>query len=131
MIMKKFLIIINLIIFCNYSVTNAQEIAFNLGENFFYTQVIPKLAENGCIACHGVGYLRPKVTDYKDLLKRLAIGDSEINNALIYKIANVRSINPEIPNHPGGQRCKTVDSEPCKTIQKWWQIEFGDQRDVK
>ncbi len=129
--MKRFSKIISLIIYCNFSITSAQEIVPNLGESFFYTQVVPKLAENGCIACHGVGYLRPKVTDYKDLLKRLAIGDSQTNNALIYKIANTRSINPKIPNHPGGQRCKTVNSEPCKTIQTWWQIEFSNQSNLE
>ena len=40
-------------------------------------------------------------------------------------IANIRSINPQIPNHPGGQRCLTIEDEPCKTIRQWWEIEFG------
>ena len=55
----------------------------------------------------------------------MAIGDSSENNIVIYKIANIRSINPQIPNHPGGQRCLTIEAEPCKTIRQWWEIEFG------
>ena len=74
------------------------------GERFYYEQVLPRLTENGCPACHAVGYLRPNVTVYGDMLKRLAIGNSPTNNAVIYKIANLRSIAPDRPNHPGGQR---------------------------
>ena len=95
------------------------------GEAFFNEEVLPKLAENGCLSCHAVGYLRPNVTVYEELLRRLAIGDSPENNAVIYKIANLRSIAPDRPNHPGGQRCESIDSEPCKTIRQWWRIEFG------
>jgi hypothetical protein len=95
------------------------------GREFFYNVVLPKLAENGCPACHAVGYLNPNVTVYEQLLRRLAIGDSPVNNAVIYKLANIRSITPDRPEHPGGQRCATVDSEPCASIQRWWTIEFG------
>jgi hypothetical protein len=96
------------------------------GERYYYEQVLPRLAENGCPACHAVGYLRPNVTVYGDMLKRLAIGDSPVNNAVIYKIANLRSIAPDRPNHPGGQRCASVESEPCATVMKWWTLEFGN-----
>jgi len=96
------------------------------GRKFFYEIVLPKLAQNGCPSCHAVGYMHPNVTVYEEILRRLAIGDSPTNNAVIYKIANVRSIAPDRPNHPGGQRCANVDSEPCASIQRWWIIEFGD-----
>jgi hypothetical protein len=101
------------------------------GRAFFYTTVLPKLAQNGCPACHAVGYVNPNVTVYEQLLRRLAIGDSATNNAVIYKIANLRSIAPDRPNHPGGQRCATVDAEPCASIQKWWTIEFGNGAGAK
>ena len=93
--------------------------------------VLPKLGENmgeaqtSCLSCHGVGYLRPNLNVYEELLRRLAIGDSPENNAVIYKIANLRSIAPDRPNHPGGLRCESIDAEPCKTIRQWWRIEFG------
>jgi hypothetical protein len=99
--------------------------ASTAGRQFFYDEVLPKLAQNGCPSCHAVGYMHPNVTVYEELLRRLAIGDSPTNNAVIYKIANLRSISPERPEHPGGQRCATVDVEPCATIQRWWVIEFG------
>jgi len=98
---------------------------FGKGRAFYQSKVIPRLSENGCGSCHARGYLRPNVFIYEELLRRLAIGDSASNNVVIYKLANVRSISEEIPNHPGGQRCDGVDSEPCKTIQQWWEIEFG------
>lgn len=100
------------------------------GEKFYLQQVLPKLSENGCVKCHARGYMRPTMS-YQSMLSRLAIGDSAENNAVIYKIANVRSFAPEIPNHPGGQRCATIDAEPCKSIRQWWQIEFGQQRTDK
>lgn len=100
------------------------------GETFYLQQVLPKLSENGCVKCHARGYMRPTMS-YQSMLSRLAIGDSAENNAVIYKIANVRSFAPEIPNHPGGQRCATIDAEPCKSIRQWWQIEFGQQRTDK
>lgn len=107
--------------------TTAQEAAVvGTGERFYYESVLPRLADNGCTKCHAAGYLRPNVTVYADMLRRLAIGDSPTNNAVIYKIANLRSIAPDRPNHPGGQRCATVESEPCKTVMKWWAIEFGN-----
>jgi hypothetical protein len=96
------------------------------GRKFFYDNVLPALAKNGCPTCHAVGYMHPNVTVYEELLRRLAIGDSPTNNAVVYKIANLRSIAPDRPNHPGGQRCATVAAEPCATIQRWWTIEFGN-----
>ena len=98
---------------------------FGKGKAFFQSNVLPRLAENGCLKCHARGYVRPNVTVYDELIRRLAIGDSAENNAVIYKLANVRSISPEIPNHPGGQRCTNIDAEPCKSIRQWWEIEFG------
>lgn len=100
---------------------------FGKGRAFFHSNVLPRMAENGCVKCHARGYLRPNVIVYEELLRRLAIGDSAENNAVIYKIANIRSISPEIPNHPGGQRCSGIDSEPCKSIRQWWEIEFGQK----
>jgi hypothetical protein len=99
------------------------------GRQFFYDSVLPKLVQNGCPSCHAVGYMHPSVTDYDELLRRLAIGDSATNNVIIYTIANVRSIAPDLPTHPGGQRCQTVNSEPCASIQRWWKIEFGNSHD--
>ena len=98
---------------------------FGKGRAFFHSNVLPRLVENGCLKCHARGYVRPNVTVYEDLIRRLAIGDSAVNNAVIYKIANIRSISPAIPNHPGGQRCSSIDAEPCKSIRQWWEIEFG------
>lgn len=97
------------------------------GQEFFLEEVLPKLADNGCLSCHAVGYLRPNVSVYEELLRRLAIGDSPENNVVIYKIANLRGIAPDRPNHPGGQRCESIDAEPCKTIRRWWRIEFGHE----
>ena len=94
------------------------------GRAFFYLNVLPRLAENGCFACHARGYVRPNVTVYEDLLKRLAIGDSAENNVVIYKMANIRSFNARTPNHPGGQRCASIDDEPCKSLREWWDLEF-------
>ena len=96
------------------------------GETFYLQHVLPKLSENGCVKCHARGYMRPTMS-YQSMFSRLEIGDSAENNAVIYKIANVRSFAPQIPNHPGGQRCATIDVEPCKSIRQWWQIEFGQQ----
>ena len=105
---------------------HAQEAAVtDVGERFYYEHVLPRLVENGCSECHAAGYLRPNVGLYSDVLRRLAIGDSPLNNAVIFKIANLRSIAPDRPNHPGGQRCATVEAEPCRTIIRWWSIEFG------
>ena len=94
------------------------------GEIFYLNNVLPKLAENGCLKCHARGYMEPSMS-YESMLRRLAIGDSAENNIVIYKIANVRSFSPQIPNHPGGQRCATIDVEPCISIRQWWQVEFG------
>ena len=98
---------------------------YGAGRAFFYSNVLPQLAENGCFACHARGYVRPNVTIYGDLLKRLAIGDSAENNVVIYKMANVRSFNSQTPNHPGGQRCGSIEDEPCKSLREWWDLEFG------
>jgi hypothetical protein len=105
------------------------------GRQFFLQSVLPKLGENmgdaetSCLSCHGVGYLRPNLNVYEEVLRRLAIGDSPENNAVIYKIANLRSIAPDRPNHPGGLRCESIDAEPCKTIRQWWRIEFGHEEE--
>lgn len=100
------------------------------GEIFYLNYVLPKLSENGCLKCHARGYIRPTIS-YESMFRRLAIGDSAENNVVIYKIANVRSFSQQIPNHPGGQRCATIDAEPCKSIRQWWEIEFGLHRTDK
>ena len=114
----------------NDSVDNAGN-NFGKGKTFFNNNVLPRLAENGCLKCHARGYVRPNVIVYEELIRRLAIGDSAENNAVIYKIANIRSISPDIPNHPGGQRCTNIDTEPCKSIRQWWEIEFGNRETDK
>lgn len=100
---------------------------FGRGKDFYNEQVIPALADNGCAKCHARGYVRPNVFIYEELIRRLAIGESAKNNVVIYKLANTRSISPEIPNHPGGQRCATIDDDPCNSIRRWWEIEFGEE----
>ena len=100
------------------------------GKTFFNGQVLPKLAENGCTVCHmpGAGYVRPEMS-YDGLFPFLAIGQAADNNVLMFKIANQRSFAPDQPNHPGGKRCETEDSDPCKTIKAWWAVEFGSDSD--
>lgn len=100
------------------------------GEMFYINHVLPKLSEDGCLKCHARGYVRPTIS-YESMVRRLAIGDSAENNMVIYKIANVRSFSKQIPNHPGGQRCATIDTEPCRSIRQWWEIEFGRDRTDK
>ena len=100
------------------------------GEMFYQENVSPMFAQNGCLKCHARGYIRPNIS-YESMLRRLAIGDSAENNVLVYKIGNVRSFSSNIPNHPGGQRCATLDKEPCKTVRQWWAIEFGIARTEK
>ena len=97
------------------------------GKTFFYEQVLPQLAVNGCPVCHmpGAGYVRPEIS-YDGLLPFLAIGQAADNNVVMFKIANQRSFSPDQPNHPGGKRCETEDAEPCKTMKAWWKVEFGD-----
>jgi hypothetical protein len=101
------------------------------GKAFFETSVVPKLAENGCPMCHAVGYVRPNVIVYADLLPYLAMGDAPEKTPVIRKIANLRAIRPDLPTHPGGQRCETTQAEPCRTIIEWWRIEFGDDAGVQ
>ena len=100
------------------------------GEMFYQENVSPMFAQNGCLKCHARGYIRPNIS-YESMLRRLAIGDSAENNVLVYKIGNVRSFSSNIPYHPGGQRCATLDTEPCKTVRQWWAIEFGIARTEK
>ena len=100
------------------------------GEMFYQENVSPMFAQNGCLKCHARGYIRPNIS-YESMLRRLAIGDSADNNVLVYKIGNVRSFSSSIPNHPGGQRCATLDTEPCKAVRQWWAIEFGIARTEK
>ena len=97
------------------------------GKTYFNEQVLPRLAENGCVFCHmpGAGYVRPEIS-YDGLFPFLAMGQAADNNVLMLKIANQRSFAPDQPNHPGGKRCESEDTDPCKTIQAWWKVEFGD-----
>lgn len=95
------------------------------GRKFFQEQVLLRLAQNGCPACHAVGYIQPNVMIYAELLPYLAMGDAPEKTAVIRKIANLRAFAPDRPTHPGGQRCKSIDDEPCRTIIRWWQVEFG------
>ena len=111
-------------IVAGYDVVGDVDRDVDQGEIFYLNYVLPKLSENGCLKCHARGYIRPTIS-YESMFRRLAIGDSAENNVVIYKIANVRSFSKQIPNHPGGQRCATIDAEPCKSIRQWWEIEFG------
>ena len=98
------------------------------GEAFFASEVMPRLAENGCVMCHspGRGYVRPAIK-YRELLTYLAMGQSADNNVLVFRLANLRSMMPGRPTHFGGQRCETLEAEPCGTLMKWWEVEFGDE----
>ena len=98
------------------------------GEAFFDSDVMPRLAENGCVMCHspGSGYVRPAI-EYRELLTYLAMGKSADNNVLVFRLANLRSMSPDRPAHFGGQRCATLEAEPCRTLMQWWEIEFGDE----
>jgi hypothetical protein len=98
---------------------------FSEGQQFFEAQVVPRLAENGCPMCHSVGYVQPNVVVYAELMPYLAMGDAPEKTPVIRKIANLRAIRPDLPTHPGGPRCETIKSEPCRTIIEWWGIEFG------
>ena len=95
------------------------------GKTYFNEEVLPRLAVNGCVVCHmpGAGYVRPEIS-YDGLFPYLAMGQAADNNVLMFKIANQRSFAPDQPNHPGGKRCETEDTDPCKTIQAWWKVEF-------
>lgn len=95
------------------------------GRKFFESEVLPRLTENGCPLCHAVYYVRPRVMEYEELMPYLAMGAAPEKTALIRKLANLRAFLPERPTHPGGQRCSTLDAEPCKTIMRWWRVEFG------
>jgi hypothetical protein len=99
------------------------------GKRFFTDQVLPKLAANGCFTCHtpAPGDVHPAM-QYEHLLPYLAMGQSATNNILMLKLANPRSFSPQQPEHVGGQRCATGDTEPCKSIQAWWRIEFRNDR---
>ena len=97
------------------------------GEAFFNDQVLPQLSVNGCATCHAQNYVRPQVFEYRELLPFLGMGSSARDNVLIYKMANLRSIALNRPAHPGGQRCSSIDAEPCRTFQAWWRAEFGPQ----
>ena len=101
------------------------------GKTFFEQDVVPKLAENGCPMCHAVGYVQPNVVVYEELLPYLAMGDAPEKTPVIRKIANLRAIRPDLPTHPGGQRCETLKSEPCSSIIRWWNVEFGDDKSSK
>lgn len=101
------------------------------GRQFFSAHVLPKLAENGCAMCHAVGYVQPNVIVYDELLPYLAMGDAPEKTPVIRKIANLRAIRPDLPTHPGGQRCETIASEPCKSIIEWWRVEFGNPSPAK
>ncbi len=94
------------------------------GRAFFSQHVLPRLVDNGCPKCHAVGYVHPNVLIYDELLPYLAMGDSPEKSDVIKKIANLRAIAPDRPTHPGGQRCPTLDAEPCKSILEWWHVEF-------
>ena len=111
--------------------TGAAQPPSTVGKAFFEQDVVPKLAENGCPMCHAVGYVHPNVVVYEELLPYLAMGDAPEKTPVIRKIANLRAIRPDLPTHPGGQRCETLKSEPCSTIIRWWNVEFGEAKSVK
>lgn len=99
------------------------------GKRYFNRRVLPALAANGCLTCHtpARGDVFPAI-QYEFLLPYLAMGQSATNNILMLKLANQRSFNTHQPEHVGGQRCVAENAEPCRSIQAWWQIEFGKTR---
>lgn len=103
----------------------APNTADSAGRRFFAAKVLPRLAENGCAMCHAVGYVQPNVLVYEELLPYLAMGDAPAKTPVIRKLANLRAIRPDLPTHPGGQRCETMASEPCRSIIEWWHVEFS------
>jgi hypothetical protein len=94
-------------------------------EAYFNANVAPKLAQDKCAACHVANFIRPRVFEYRELLPYLAMGTSPENNVLIAKMSNARHLLPDVASHPGGQRCQTIDSEPCLSFRSWWDNEFG------
>ena len=108
------------------SVLNADD-SRTEGREFFRAEVLPRLAENGCPACHVPHFVRPRVMEYEELLPYLAMGANPAETAIIRKIANLRAIAPDRPTHVGGKRCEALDAEPCRTIIEWWEIEFGSR----
>lgn len=108
-----------------YATDAKTPVGVRAGKTFFEAKVVPKLAENGCPMCHAVGYVQPNVLVYEEFLPYLAMGDAPEKTPVIRKIANLRAIRPDLPTHPGGQRCESIQSEPCSTIIEWWQVEFG------
>lgn len=88
---------------------------------FFDTEVVPRLAENGCPTCHASGYVEPSFS-YAGYLPLLGMGRSDSDNYLINKISKVAKDGRSI--HVGGRRCSRLDDEPCKSLRAWWRIEF-------
>ena len=102
----------------------------NANEAFFYDQVTQRLTVNGCASCHAQHHRTPRVFEYEQLLPYLAMGTGPKDNVLIAKMANLRPHYEEQAAHVGGQRCATVEAEPCKTFQRWWEVEFGDKSET-
>jgi hypothetical protein len=92
---------------------------------FFNQKVVPALAKNGCQTCHAQNYVQPRVFEYRELTPYLGMGSSATDNVLISKMANLRSIGPGSPSHPGGKRCTSIKAEPCRTLEQWWRVEFA------
>ena len=86
---------------------------------------VPHAAHLRCPKCHAANYVRPNVTLYQELMPYLAMGDAPDRTPIIRKMANLRAIAPDRPTHPGGQRCQSLEAEPCASIIRWWQVEFG------
>jgi len=95
------------------------------GKRFFASHVLPVLAIDGCLTCHtpARGDVHPAI-QYEHLLPFLAMGQSATDNVLVMKLANQRGLSAQRPAHVGGQRCASLEAEPCRTIRRWWQIEF-------
>jgi hypothetical protein len=94
-------------------------------EAYFNANVAPKLAQDKCATCHVANFIRPRVFEYRELLPYVAMGTSPENNVLIAKMTNARHLLADVASHPGGQRCQSIDSEPCLSFQTWWKNEFG------
>ena len=106
-----------------YSSGAAGEEPVSRGEDFYYRSVMPRFETSDCRMCHDFGHIFPSMR-YQDMRQYLAMGTSRSNNVLIYKLANERGTTAHGPVHIGGQFCSSPDSEPCRTLKSWWDVEF-------
>lgn len=112
---------------CDRPTTSAQSDSEDEnGRDYFYNEVLPRFLENGCQACHTTGYVRPVVVIYEEVFPFLAMGDAPESSMLLVTLADLRNTRTDRAAHVGGNRCASLQVEPCKTVVEWWRLEFGD-----